>query len=105
MEGLRREVLGMRQTLSRLQQGRTVDVIRDELVQYAKRLLEVLDPRRALALMETLVTQARREGHPKLEESLVIVETATPHAGEYYFKGLLIDQFGSGVVKKSRHRD
>ncbi|CAH1259284.1 Hypp2228 [Branchiostoma lanceolatum] len=81
-------------------QGRTVDDIRDELAQGAGRPLAVFDPRRALALMKTLVAQARREGHPKLEEFLVFLETTSPHAGEYYFRGLLIDRFGSGVVKK-----
>ncbi|XP_035659663.1 glutenin, high molecular weight subunit DX5-like [Branchiostoma floridae] len=97
---LRREVSEMRGLMSQLQQGRTVEDVRSELVYYAGRPQAAFDPHRAMGLMETLVQQARREAHPKANEFRIIVERASVHRDEWFFPGLILNQFGSGEEKK-----
>ncbi|KAI8508405.1 hypothetical protein Bbelb_135040 [Branchiostoma belcheri] len=52
----------MKETVSRIQKGRTTAELQDEVVQHVRRAWAAFDPQRAVALLQTLVTQARKEG-------------------------------------------
>ncbi|KAI8486725.1 hypothetical protein Bbelb_354730 [Branchiostoma belcheri] len=79
---LRKELEEMKETVSRIQKGRTTTELQDEVVQYARRAWAAFDPQRAVALLQTLVTQARRKNHQKAREFAIIAEQLTPHAEE-----------------------
>ncbi|CAH1274670.1 Hypp5361 [Branchiostoma lanceolatum] len=93
MQELRRQVEAMRQ-------GRAADDIKEELVRYATRPEAALDPHRALALVEVLVSQAQKEGHDKAQEYAIVLDEMSPLVMEDYFKRLIVNQFGSGIVKQ-----
>ncbi|KAI8506605.1 hypothetical protein Bbelb_160320 [Branchiostoma belcheri] len=97
---LRKELEEMKETVSRIQKGRTTAELQDEVVQYARRAWAAFDPQRAVALLQTLVTQARRENHQKAREFAIIAEQLTPHAEEPYFKDLIVNQLGSQLDKQ-----
>ncbi|XP_066279657.1 uncharacterized protein [Branchiostoma lanceolatum] len=97
---LRREMQEMRESLGRMRRGRTADDLQDEVVQYAKRPWAAFDPQRAVGLLQTLVSQARREDHQKAREFNIIVDQITPLSGESYFKDLIINQLGSPLEKQ-----
>ncbi|KAI8496632.1 hypothetical protein Bbelb_252870 [Branchiostoma belcheri] len=83
----------MKETVSRIQKGRTTAELQDEVVQYARRAWAAFDPQRAVALLQTLVTQ-------KAREFAIIAEQLTPHAEEPYFKDLIVNQLGSQLDKQ-----
>ncbi|KAI8487935.1 hypothetical protein Bbelb_343830 [Branchiostoma belcheri] len=60
-----RELRELKKQVGALKSGRAADDIKEELVQYASRPEAALDAHRALALVEALVTQARRKDTPK----------------------------------------
>ncbi|KAI8517629.1 hypothetical protein Bbelb_036460 [Branchiostoma belcheri] len=51
---LRKELEEMKETVSRIQKGRTTAELQDEVVQYARRAWAAFDPQRAVALLQTL---------------------------------------------------
>ncbi|KAI8485769.1 Titin-like [Branchiostoma belcheri] len=99
---LRKELEEMKETVSRVQKGRTTAELQDKVVQYARRAWAAFDPQRAVALLQTLVTQARRENHQKAREFAIIAEQLTPHAEEPYFKDLIVNQSGSQLDRFRR---
>ncbi|KAI8480228.1 hypothetical protein Bbelb_420270 [Branchiostoma belcheri] len=100
MATLLQEVQELKKQIGAMKQGRTTDDIREELVQFAGRPEAAFDPHRALALVEALVAQARREGHAKAQEYSVILDQIKPLVDEDFFKQLIVNQFGSGLVKQ-----
>ncbi|XP_019634952.1 PREDICTED: chromatin modification-related protein eaf-1-like [Branchiostoma belcheri] len=100
MATLLQEVQELKKQIGAMKQGRTTDDIREELVQFAGRPEAAFDPHRALALVEALVAQARREGHVKAQEYSVILDQIKPLVDEDFFKQLIVNQFGSGLVKQ-----
>ncbi|KAI8487983.1 hypothetical protein Bbelb_344310 [Branchiostoma belcheri] len=101
MATLLQEVQELKKQIGAMKQGRTTDDIREELVQFAGRPEAAFDPHRALALVEALVAQARREGHAKAQEYSVILDQIKPLVEEDFFKQLIVNQFGSGLVKQT----
>ncbi|CAH1266856.1 Hypp3595 [Branchiostoma lanceolatum] len=57
----------LRQQIERLQ-GRSIEGIKDEILQLAARPLPAFDQNRAVSLLQTLASQARMQAHPKAEE-------------------------------------
>ncbi|KAI8487258.1 hypothetical protein Bbelb_350560 [Branchiostoma belcheri] len=100
MATLLQEVQELKKQIGAMKQGRTTDDIREELVQFAGRPEAAFDPHRALALVKALVALARREGHAKAQEYSVILDQIKPLVDEDFFKQLIVNQFGSGLVKQ-----
>ncbi|KAI8487939.1 hypothetical protein Bbelb_343870 [Branchiostoma belcheri] len=65
---LRTQMKEMADKLDRTKRGRTAEEVREELVQYAGRPAAAFEPQRSVALIYTLVSQARKEDHPKTQE-------------------------------------
>eukprot|EP00058_Branchiostoma_floridae_P003967 XP_002589455.1 hypothetical protein BRAFLDRAFT_80149 [Branchiostoma floridae] len=94
------ELNALKQQVGAMRGGRSSDDIKEELVQYAGRPGAAFDPHRALALVETLVMQARREGHKKAHEYSIILDQIYPLAREDFFRQLIVNQFGSTLEKQ-----
>ncbi|KAI8487253.1 hypothetical protein Bbelb_350510 [Branchiostoma belcheri] len=77
---LRKELEEMKETVSRIQKGRTTAELQDEVVQYARRAWAAFDPQRAVSLLQTLVTQARKEGATQGLPSSSVHSYTTNHA-------------------------
>ncbi|CAH1242798.1 Hypp6977 [Branchiostoma lanceolatum] len=90
------EMQELRRQVGALRQGRAADDMKEELVRYASRPQAAFDPHRALAL----VTQARKEGHDKAQEYAIVLNEISPLVMEDYFKRLIVNQFGSGILKQ-----
>ncbi|KAI8517511.1 hypothetical protein Bbelb_035280 [Branchiostoma belcheri] len=94
---LRKEPEEMKETVNRIQKGRTTAELQDEVVQYARRAWAAFHPQRTVALLQTLVTQARKEGATRgtLPSSSVHSHT-TNHAvaeavGQFHFVPKLLN--------------
>ncbi|CAH1268760.1 Hypp3981 [Branchiostoma lanceolatum] len=87
-------------TVQRLSGQQTAEAIKQQILEHAARPAALFDRRKVVALMETLVDVARAEGHPRAEEFKVIVTQLKPHVLSLRFKELLVDQFGSKLLKQ-----
>ncbi|KAI8510819.1 hypothetical protein Bbelb_117350 [Branchiostoma belcheri] len=96
---LRTEFAALRQKINRLR-GTSVDGIKDELIQHDSRPKAAFDPKKAVGLMETLSQQATQSNHPKAEEYKAILQQLRPLEKKEYFKDIILDLFGSQVVKQ-----
>ncbi|XP_078657755.1 uncharacterized protein LOC144903480 [Branchiostoma floridae x Branchiostoma belcheri] len=96
---LRTEFAALRQEINRLR-GTSVDGIKDELIQHASRPKAAFDAKKAMGLMETLSQQATQSNHPKAEEYKAILKQLRPLEEKEYFKDIILDLFGSQVVKQ-----
>ncbi|XP_019636534.1 PREDICTED: uncharacterized protein LOC109479100 [Branchiostoma belcheri] len=95
-----REMQELKKQVGALKSGRAADDIKEELVQYAGRPEAAFDAHRALALVEALVSQARKEGHAKAKEYSIILDQISPLVSEPFFRHLIVNQFGCGIVKQ-----
>ncbi|KAI8494118.1 hypothetical protein Bbelb_284650 [Branchiostoma belcheri] len=95
-----REMQELKKQVGALKSGRAADDLKEELVQYAARPEAAFDAHRALALVEALVSQARKEGHAKAKEYSIILDQISPLVSEPFFRHLVVNQFGCGIVKQ-----
>ncbi|CAH1266702.1 Hypp3531 [Branchiostoma lanceolatum] len=89
----------LRQQIERLQ-GRSIEGIKDEILQLAARPLPAFDQNRAVALLETLASQAQMQAHPKAEEFCYILQQGRPLAHLPRFKDVLQDLLGPPILKQ-----
>ncbi|CAH1266708.1 Hypp3537 [Branchiostoma lanceolatum] len=89
----------LRQQIERLQ-GRSIEGVKDEILQLAARPLPAFDQNRAVALLETLASQAQLQAHPKAEEFCYILQQGRPLAHLPRFKDVLQDLLGPPILKQ-----
>ncbi|CAH1242680.1 Hypp6947 [Branchiostoma lanceolatum] len=81
----------LKQQIERLQ-DRSIEGIKDEILQLAARPLPAFDRNRAVALLEALACQARMRAHHKAEEFRYILQQVRPLAHLPRFEDILQDQ-------------